>query len=102
MRLELSEVRSRQIILWFGAATALFHIALIALLPTWFGYFFPQQSLRAISLVLAAALILMTTSWRGDGHASGRSGGRVTITPIDVVIWLVSVLSDHVAKRGWR
>jgi TRAP transporter 4TM/12TM fusion protein len=85
MRLALSDALSRHVILWLGAATALFHLAIIAQLPTWFGQFFPQQSLRAVSLVLAVGLIFMTTHWRGLAHSGG--GRSIRITLVDLLLW---------------
>lgn len=87
MRFKFSGDTSRRIILVVATATAIFHIALIAQLPTWFGYFFPQQSVRAISLILAVSLIFMTTHWRTSDHSDSIGAPSISISPIDVILW---------------
>lgn len=86
MRFYFSDEISRRLILTIATATALFHIILIAQVPTFVGLFFPQQSLRAVSLILAVTLIFMTTHWRSANLVKDCDKAKVVITPIDVIL----------------
>ncbi len=80
-----SETASRRILLTLTTLTALFHIVMIAQVPTWFGVFTPHSSVKAISLTLAAALIFLTT----DHFKSARAGRAplLTLRWLDLAIW---------------
>jgi TRAP-type uncharacterized transport system fused permease subunit len=51
---------SSGVLLTLTTITAIWHLVMIAQLPTWFGVFIPQGSVRAISLTLAVLLIFLT------------------------------------------
>lgn len=80
MKLILPNDLSGKILLVFTTLLAIYHLVVIAQIPTWFGYFIPQQSIRAISLAAATALIFFVVT---DG-----SERRIRIGPVGGLLWL--------------
>ena len=65
--------------------TALYHLVIVAQLPTWFGLFLPEQSQRAISLALAILLIFLTS--KAVKHRQGDDQVRPHLAWYDAILW---------------
>ncbi|WP_157038031.1 MULTISPECIES: TRAP transporter fused permease subunit [Chelativorans] len=74
------------ILLVLTTLTVLWHVVTIAQLPTWFGIFIPQASIRATSLVLAAVLILLT-SHAASGHEGEPLKDGVRFRWLDLLVF---------------
>ncbi|WP_332712742.1 TRAP transporter permease [Pelagibacterium mangrovi] len=72
--------------------TAIWHLVMIAQLPTWFGIFIPQESVRAISLTLAVLLIFLTLNNKhsdtDEVHVT-----NVRLKWYDGLLWLALAIS---------
>lgn len=83
---------SSGILLTLTTITAIWHLVMIAQLPTWFGIFIPQGSVRAISLVLAVLLIFITLNNKhsdtDEVHAD-----KVELKWYDALLWLALAVS---------
>lgn len=72
--------------------TAIWHLIMIAQLPTWLGIFIPQESIRAISLTFAVLLIFLTLNSRHSDNDEVQVG-RIRLRWYDALLWLALAIS---------
>lgn len=73
------------------AITVLFHLLIIVQAPSWFGYFLPHQSLKAVSLIMAVLLIFMIPHMP-EGEI-GTGSAKLRLSYADAALWLCLTVS---------
>lgn len=69
--------------------TALWHLVMVANLPSWFGAFIPQTSIRAVSLTLAVVLVFATVQRQFSGGRASSGRARFGMAWHDAILALL-------------
>jgi TRAP transporter 4TM/12TM fusion protein len=77
----------QNVILALTTITAVWHLVMIAQIPTFFGLFIPQSSVRAVSLTLAVLLIFLTATRSHAPDADDAEVGRFGLKWHDAILW---------------
>ena len=78
----------QNVILALTTITAVWHLVMIAQIPTFFGLFIPQASVRAVSLTLAVLLIFLTATRNHAPDADDAEVGRFGLKWHDALLWV--------------
>lgn len=75
---------SQGLVLALTTLTAVWHLVMVAQIPTFFGFFIPQASVRAVSLTMAVLLIFLTTT---RPHGPDGAEDRISLRWYDAILW---------------
>jgi TRAP transporter 4TM/12TM fusion protein len=89
----------RRVLPWLTSIIALYHLVVVAQLPTWLGIFVPDQVHDAISILSALVLIYLTLPGRGRLASGAESAGDRMRAHVPWYDWLL--MASAVVGAGY-